>query len=127
GPGGARGNDDRRARVPPPRARRRLLRARGRASHRPRRHRGPRGPRPPARHGRQLRRRHRHGHARRAGRPPPVTTTLTLVRRSLYQDSVVLLALARELRALPGVAEAAALMATPANRDLLAQSGLLTA
>src|SRR5262249_29617505 len=75
----------------------------------------------------QLRRRHRHGHARRAGRPPPVTTTLTLVRRSLYQDSVVLLALARELRALPGVAEAAALMATPANRDLLAQSGLLTA
>src|SRR5262249_60301537 len=43
-----------------------------------------------------------------------------------YQDSVVLLALARELRSLPGVTEAAALMATPANRDLLAQSGLGT-
>jgi len=51
---------------------------------------------------------------------------VTLVRPSFYQDSVVLLALARELRSLPGVTEAAALMATPANRDLLAQSGLGT-
>lgn len=52
---------------------------------------------------------------------------LTLVRPSFYQDSVALLALARELRARPNVAEAAALMATPANRELLAQAGLLTA
>ena len=52
---------------------------------------------------------------------------LTLVRPSFYQDSVALLALARELRARPDVAEAAALMATPANRELLAQAGLLTA
>jgi FdrA protein len=52
---------------------------------------------------------------------------LTLVRPSFYQDSVALLALARELRALPDVAEAAALMGTPANRELLAQAGLLTA
>ena len=52
---------------------------------------------------------------------------LTLVRQSFYQDSVALLALARELRARPDVAEAAALMATPANRELLAQAGLLTA
>ncbi len=51
---------------------------------------------------------------------------LTLVKPSLYQDSVALLALARELRGLPGIAEAACLMATPANRGLLAQSGLLT-
>jgi len=51
---------------------------------------------------------------------------LTLVRPSFYQDSVALLALARELRARPGVAEAAALMGTPANRELLAQAGLLT-
>jgi FdrA protein len=52
---------------------------------------------------------------------------LTLVRPSCYQDSVALLALARELRARPDVAEAAALMGTPANRELLAQAGLLTA
>ena len=52
---------------------------------------------------------------------------LTLVRPSFYRDSVALLALARELRARPDVAEAAALMATPANRELLAQAGLLTA
>ena len=52
---------------------------------------------------------------------------LTLVRPSFYQDSVALLALARELRARPDVAEAAALMGTPANRELLAQAGLLTA
>jgi FdrA protein len=52
---------------------------------------------------------------------------LTLVKPSCYSDSVALLALARELRALPGIVEAAALMATPANRDLLAQAGLLTA
>ncbi len=51
---------------------------------------------------------------------------ITLVKPSFYQDSVALLALARELRVRPGVAEAAALMATPANRELLAQSGLLT-
>ena len=42
---------------------------------------------------------------------------LTLVRPSFYQDSVALLALARELRARPDVAEAAALMGTPANRE----------
>lgn len=51
----------------------------------------------------------------------------TIVRPSFYQDSVALLALAREIRALPGVTEAAALMATPANRALLAQASLLTA
>src|SRR5262249_1665165 len=45
---------------------------------------------------------------------------------SSYQDSVVLLALARELRAGPGISEAAALMATDANKALLAQSSLLT-
>src|SRR4030095_4875248 len=57
----------------------------------------------------------------------PLMALLTLVRPSCYQDSVALLALARELRARPDVAEAAALMGTPANRELLAQVGLLTA
>jgi FdrA protein len=50
----------------------------------------------------------------------------TLVARGAYHDSVVLLTLARALRAHSGVRDAAALMGTPANRDLLAQAGLLT-
>ena len=51
--------------------------------------------------------------------------TTALVKPSFYQDSVILLDLARQLSAAPGVLEAAALMATPANRELLARSGLL--
>ena len=51
---------------------------------------------------------------------------VTLVRKSFYQDSVALLALARELRAGLGVSEASALMATDANKALMAQAGLLT-
>jgi FdrA protein len=54
-------------------------------------------------------------------------TLVTLVRKSSYQDSVALLTLARELRAGAGVREAAALMATAANKALLAEAGLLTA
>ena len=54
-------------------------------------------------------------------------TTLTLVKRSAYRDSVALLRLARELGAGHGVSEAAALMATPANKALLERSGLLDA
>jgi FdrA protein len=53
-------------------------------------------------------------------------TIRAVVKRSAYQDSVILLALARQLRAGDGVLEAAALMGTPANRALLEQSGLLT-
>src|SRR5260370_31499443 len=50
----------------------------------------------------------------------------TLLKRGAYHDSVALLTLARALRARPGVGEAAVVMGTPANRDLLAQAGLLT-
>jgi FdrA protein len=50
----------------------------------------------------------------------------TLLKRGAYHDSVALLTLARALRARPGVREAAVVMGTPANRDLLAQAGLLT-
>jgi FdrA protein len=50
----------------------------------------------------------------------------TLVKRGAYHDSVALLTLARALRARPGVREAAVVMGTPANHDLLAQAGLLT-
>ena len=53
-------------------------------------------------------------------------TQAGLVRKSAYQDSVALLALARDLRTTAGVREVAALMGTPANHDLLRQSGLLT-
>ena len=48
-----------------------------------------------------------------------------LLRPSSYLDSVVLLALQRALAAAPGVEQAAAVMATPANRELLAEAGLL--
>jgi FdrA protein len=49
-----------------------------------------------------------------------------LVWRSFYQDSMVLMRIAQELRGLPGVREAAALLGTPANHDLLASAGLTT-
>jgi len=49
-----------------------------------------------------------------------------VVRPAFYQDSVALMRVAQELRALPGVREAAALMGTPANHELLAGAGLAT-
>ena len=48
----------------------------------------------------------------------------TQVIKSSYQDSVVLMRLAGEVRAWPGVREAAAFMGTPANHVLLEQIGL---
>ena len=56
----------------------------------------------------------------------PSATTLTLVSKSSYRDSVALLTLARTVRASPGVREVAALMATDANKALMSQSALLT-
>ncbi len=47
------------------------------------------------------------------------------VRPGAYYDSVVLMQLQKALVALPGVDDAGAVMATEANRDLMAQSGLL--
>ena len=44
--------------------------------------------------------------------------------RSFYQDSVVLMQLAATLNERPGVRQSAALMGTPANRELLAAAGL---
>ena len=46
---------------------------------------------------------------------------------SFYQDSVVLMRVAAEIRGRPGVGEAAAFMGTPSNQALLEQSGLSTA
>jgi FdrA protein len=45
--------------------------------------------------------------------------------RGTYRDSVELMRLAADVEDLPGVGRAALLMATPANRDLLARAGLL--
>src|SRR5438093_4203528 len=53
----------------------------------------------------------------------PVRAT---VWRGFYQDSVVLMHVAAEVRALPGVRLAAALMGTPANHELLSSAGLAT-
>jgi FdrA protein len=47
------------------------------------------------------------------------------VRPGSYHDSVVLMQLQRALAGLPGVLDAGVMMATPANRELLAASGLI--
>jgi hypothetical protein len=52
-------------------------------------------------------------------------TVRCLLRRDTYRDSVELMRVAAEIEQLPGVASAAPLMGTPANRDLLAGAGLL--
>ena len=51
---------------------------------------------------------------------------LNTVRRGFYLDSVALMRLSREVSAMPGVQEAALMMATPANKRILADAGLLT-
>ena len=48
------------------------------------------------------------------------------VRRGSYYDSVVLMQLQRALNGLPGIADAGVVMATPANREMLRESGLLS-
>ena len=54
-----------------------------------------------------------------------MTAVRCLVRRDTYRDSVELMRVASELEQVPGVTRAALLMATPANRALLAEAGLL--
>jgi len=49
------------------------------------------------------------------------------VRPGFYLDSVALMRLSREIAAMPEVGEAALMMATPANKAILAAAGLLTA
>ncbi len=51
---------------------------------------------------------------------------LAEIRAGAYADSVVLLRLQRDLGGLPGIRDAAALMGTSANRELLRASGLWT-
>ena len=49
----------------------------------------------------------------------------TLLKPGEYRDSVALMLLARELTALPGVADVSVMMGTPANKAVLQQAGLL--
>src|SRR5262247_2540929 len=55
----------------------------------------------------------------------PVTTCL--IRADTYRDSVELMRVAALVERVPGVRRAALMMATPANRELLARAGLLDA
>jgi FdrA protein len=50
---------------------------------------------------------------------------LNEVRKGFYLDSVALMRISRSIAALPGVIEAALMMGTPANRQILADAGLL--
>lgn len=54
-----------------------------------------------------------------------MTVTKWNIRAGAYYDSVVLMQLQRGLLELPGVVDAGVIMATPANRDLLAANNLL--
>ena len=54
-------------------------------------------------------------------------TVRSLVKPSEYHDSVSLMLAARELASLEGVRDAAVVMATEANKSILAGAGLLTA
>ncbi len=53
-------------------------------------------------------------------------TIRTLIKPSAYHDSVSLMLVARELSKLEGVRDAAVVMATEANKSILAEAGLLT-
>ncbi len=50
----------------------------------------------------------------------------TIVKKGSYHDSVVLMLLTNEISAIEGVKKASIMMATPANKDIFAQSGLDT-
>jgi len=53
-------------------------------------------------------------------------STHTRIKPSEYHDSVTLMLVAKALLELPGVEDAAVVMGTPANRELVAAAGLLT-
>jgi len=55
-----------------------------------------------------------------------MTATRAEIRSGAYHDSVILMQLQRSLAALPGVLDAGVVMGTDANKNILAQSDLLT-
>src|SRR5699024_9855252 len=50
----------------------------------------------------------------------------TIINKNTYQDSVVLMLLTNEISELEGVNKVSIMMATPANKDIFASSGLRT-
>ncbi len=54
-----------------------------------------------------------------------MSVTVNTVRAGVFLDSVVLMQISRELTAIQGVEDAALMMATPANWDILSDAGLL--
>src|SRR5690348_16967039 len=52
--------------------------------------------------------------------------TVDLIQPNRYQDSVTLMQVAGQVRALPGVADAALMMGTDPNKEMLRAAGLLT-
>ena len=55
-----------------------------------------------------------------------MAVTQSEIRSGAYYDSVILMQLQRSLAALPGILDAGVVMGTEANKDILAQSDLLT-
>ncbi len=55
-----------------------------------------------------------------------MATTVAEIRSGAYYDSIILMQLQRALAGLPGILNAAVVMGTDANKDLLTQSDLLT-
>ena len=53
-------------------------------------------------------------------------STLTRIKPSAYHDSVTLMLVAQAVLKLPGVQDAAVVMGTAANREIIAAAGLLT-
>ena len=51
--------------------------------------------------------------------------TRYIIKSSEYHDSITLMEIARELTQLPGVSDAAVVMATEANKGILREAGLL--
>lgn len=50
----------------------------------------------------------------------------TVIKKDMYKDSVALMLLNNKVNALPEVKVASIMMATPANKDMFKESGLLT-
>ncbi|MCB2012484.1 MAG: acyl-CoA synthetase FdrA [Geminicoccaceae bacterium] len=56
-----------------------------------------------------------------------MSAVVNLVRKGFYLDSVGLMRMSREIAALDGVEDAALMMGTPANREIMANAGVLAA
>ncbi|MGK0172044.1 MAG: FdrA protein, partial [Gammaproteobacteria bacterium] len=56
----------------------------------------------------------------------PASTTTNVVQRSFYLDSVALMRLTQQLTSEFDLTDAAVMVATPSNLELMAQAGLLT-